>query len=476
MPDDGLYVAGEISGAVYIVGSIVDADLLRSIGYSAVCPIGPWTYSKRLKGLPVCIMAIDHPEAIAASLYGVASEVQIADVGPSFSALVDDIGQGAALEQMVTTIRKWAPPTATLDTISATELQTKDIPPIRFLVNGLLPTGLNLLVSPPKYGKSWAALDLCLSVAGGRPFLGYQTNRAGCLYLALEDSQRRLKDRMGKVLAGRQAPEGFYFATVAETLDTGLLDQLTSHLQAHPDTELIVIDTLQRVRGAPQGREGSYANDYRELSKLKMWADNHNICLLLVHHLRKMKDEGDPFAMISGTAGILGAADTALVLTKGKRGDDTATLSITGRDVESVEIVVCFDRKMFIWKNLGDAKAYAEQQAAAEYMDDPIVATVREIVKEKGWWEGTSSQLMDAGLAIAGESLAPSPRDLTNRLKALGKYLADYDGIAYSRKRNGTGAGKHTFQRISTVTNGTNGSNGENGSNIIQLKMGVDAK
>lgn len=109
---------------------------------------------------------------------------------------------------------------------------------MRFIVDGLIPAGLSILASPPKYGKSWLVLDLCLSVAAGKRFLGCSTNRSGCLYLALEDSERRLKTRMDKLLYSRPAPEGFYFATEAHTLDDGLLDELEAFLAAHGDVRL----------------------------------------------------------------------------------------------------------------------------------------------------------------------------------------------------------------------------------------------
>ena len=79
--------------------------------------------------------------------------------------------------------------------ISAKDLQDKEFKPIKWVVEGLLPQGLALLVAPPKYGKSWLMLDLCLSVASGQKFLDMPTNKTDCLYLALEDNQRRLQDR-----------------------------------------------------------------------------------------------------------------------------------------------------------------------------------------------------------------------------------------------------------------------------------------
>lgn len=336
----------------------------------------------------------------------------------------------------------------TLSTISAAALQGKDIPPIRWIVENLIPAGLNILASPPKYGKSWAVLDLGLSVTAGGRFLGYQTSPCEVLYLALEDSERRLKSRMIKLLAGKNAPAGFHFATAAHDMDNGLFDELEGFLKAHPKTGLIIIDTLQRVRGAVHGKEGSYAADYREVGGLKAFADGHGIAILLVHHLRKMADDSDPFNRISGTNGLMGAADTALVLTKEKRGDENATLSIVGRDVESSDTVLRFNKDACRWENLGDADWFAEQQARMEYQESGLVRTIKKLLEHGGEWTGTAQQLLDAGRFIARTSLADSARALTNKLKGLDNLLLEYDGVAHERKGNGSGGGKHRFYYV----------------------------
>lgn len=339
----------------------------------------------------------------------------------------------------------------TLSTISAAALQGKDIPPIRWIVENLIPAGLNILASPPKYGKSWAVLDLGLAVTAGGRFLGYQTNPCEVLYLALEDSERRLKSRMMKLLAGKNAPAGFHFATAAHDMDNGLFDELEGFLKAHPKTGLVIIDTLQRVRGTVHGKEGAYAADYREVGGLKAFADRHGIAVLLVHHLRKMADDSDPFNRISGTNGLMGAADTALVLTKEKRGDENATLSIVGRDVESSDTVLRFNKDTCRWENLGDADWFAEQQARQEYQESPIVRTIKKLLEQSPeGWIGTAQQLLEAGRFITHTSLAPSPRDLSGKLKSLSKSLLDYDGIVYERKSNGSGGGKHSFSYMGT--------------------------
>lgn len=334
-----------------------------------------------------------------------------------------------------------------LATITAAELQSRDIPPIKWTVVDLLAVGLNIIASPPKFGKSWMALDLCLSVTSGWKFLGYQTYKGNSLYLALEDSERRLKSRMEKLLNGRKAPAGFDFSIAAPDMDNGLFDVLEGYLKQHPQTSLVVIDTLQRVRGAAHGREGAYASDYREMAALKSFADQHNICLVVIHHLRKMGDMGDPFDRISGTQGVFGAADMAGVLVREKRGSDTTTFSVTGRDIENQDLVLSFDKNACRWQNMGDAGAYAEQQARQEYQESPIVKTIKTLLKQSsdGSWTGTAQQLLDAGTFIARTRLAPTARDLSSQIKQMDNLLFEYDGIIHERKRNGSGGGKHTF-------------------------------
>ena len=118
--------------------------------------------------------------------------------------------------------------------ISARDLQKADIPPVRFLVEELLPEGTSLVVAAPKIGKSWMVLDMGMNIAAGTKFLGKGTYRCGVLYLALEDSNGRLQSRMNKILQGTPAPSGFYFLTEVPDLDNGLLDQLGYTLDNNP--------------------------------------------------------------------------------------------------------------------------------------------------------------------------------------------------------------------------------------------------
>ena len=160
----------------------------------------------------------------------------------------------------------------------------KRIAPTKFCVETLLPQGLCILAGAPKIGKSWLVLDLCVKVAKGEPFLGQPTIKGTVLYLCLEDSLRRIQERLCNI--ADEVPDNVFFATQAGTMESGLEDQIRSFTAAYPDLSLVVIDTFQLIRGT--SCDASYASDYEEVRKIKFLADSLGITILLVHHLRKM--------------------------------------------------------------------------------------------------------------------------------------------------------------------------------------------
>lgn len=345
-------------------------------------------------------------------------------------------------------------PVGSLSIITAKALAEKYLPPVRFFVDGLLPQGLALLSAPPKYGKSWFVLDLCLAVSSGQPFLGRETSQCGCLYLALEDSENRLKSRMLTLLPFSLPPQDFAFCLAAPDLANGLIDQLECFMQQNPGTGMVVIDTLQKIRGPSSRSEGAYKYDYREMGQLKAFADKHGILVLLVHHLRKMADDTDPHNRISGTNGIMGAADTSLVLSRQKRTDTETTLSVTGRDVDSEDLIVKFNKDSCRWTVEGTTEDMQREIARQKYMDKPLVQVIRTLVFQNGGkWRGRMKALNDASATILGDTLLEEDelRKYPGMLKAIKSDLELYDGITYRRHSNGANKGSGEYEFSASV-------------------------
>ena len=316
-----------------------------------------------------------------------------------------------------------------LDTIDAEELMATPYAPKNFIVADMLPEGLTLLCGPSKIGKSWFVLQLCLCVALGKMFLGHNISSSDVLYLALEDTFARVKDRVARLT--EECPTNLRFAVQAGTLGGELEEQLVNHKTQYPDTKLVVIDTLQKVRGACDPKAGSptYGKDYADIGSLKKLADDLGIAIVLVHHLRKTQDKDDPFNEISGTTGLMGAADTVLLLKKVNRGTDTTFLYLTGRDIEframAIEFTDCY------WRLDEDVPPH---DGICCRPLAPIVKTVCEYIKEHKHFRGTASEL----LALLGEENV-KPNVLTRSLSTEAYDYLQQVGILYDSGRTGSG-------------------------------------
>lgn len=274
-------------------------------------------------------------------------------------------------------------PTMTMNQIYETVYESR-----RPIIENLLYPGAYLFVGAPKVGKSFFMAQLAYHVSVGLPLWDYNANPGTVLYLALEDDYRRIQERLYRMF-GVEGTDNLHFATCAKSLGAGLYEQLKRFVKEHPGTNLIIIDTLQKIREASSERY-SYANDYEIIGQLKAFADEANLCLLIVHHTRKQQAD-DKFDMISGTNGLLGAADGAFVLQKEKRTGNTAVLEVSGRDQPEQRLVLKKDMERLIWEL---EKAETELW---QVPPDPILEKVADLLSEDILeWSGTPTELAEA--------------------------------------------------------------------------------
>ncbi|MGP3966019.1 AAA family ATPase [Nonomuraea sp. 3N208] len=231
---------------------------------------------------------------------------------------------------------------------TADELMAMTFPEPRWAVPGVIAEGLSLLAGPPKVGKSWLSLGLGIAVASGAKALeAIELEPGPVLYLALEDTARRLQNRMGKILSSQPAPRDLTLATTRPTLPQGGEDAIARWLDRHPNARLVVIDVFAKIRGTTPPGLSAYDADYAAMSRAKRLADTYGVAVVLIHHVRKMASD-DFLAEVSGTNGLAGAADATLVL-KRARGTADGVLHVTGRDVEEAEYAMAFQPAAGIW-------------------------------------------------------------------------------------------------------------------------------
>lgn len=311
-------------------------------------------------------------------------------------------------------------PTVTMEQLYDTVYEGR--PPV---IDGLLQNGTYIFAGAPKVGKSFLMAQLAYHVATGQKLWDHEVRQGTVLYLALEDGYERLQERMYRMFSVDGTPN-LHFAIAAKQLGNGLDAQLEKFVREHPDTRLIIIDTLQKVREL-SGEAYSYRDDYQIIGQLKQLADKFKLCLLIVHHTRK-SPANDEFDRISGTTGIYGCADGAFVLSKENRTDSTATLSISGRDQPDQRIHLVRDEETLQWNfDHADTELYKEPS-------DPLLEKVATLVTdEHPTWQGSATELAaELGLDI-------KPNSLAMRLNVRAAKLKNDYGIRYENTRTHAG-------------------------------------
>ena len=248
-----------------------------------------------------------------------------------------------------------------------------------------MPEGLTLFCGRPKIGKSWAGLDIAVAVASGGECFGRKTEVGDVLYAALEDNHRRLQRRLDKLLSPLAAnwPACLTLTTAWRRLDKGGVLDIAEWIKTAEAPRLVILDTLAGVK--PIKTTSGYAEDYESLTSLHRLANDVGIGILVLHHTRKL-DAEDPLDTISGTLGLAGCADTALVFVGSSQG---MTLYVRGRDIEEAEHAVTFDKHACRWAIIG---------AAADVQLSETRQLILSVLKEAGEALGPSEIAVAAGL------------------------------------------------------------------------------
>lgn len=261
--------------------------------------------------------------------------------------------------------------------VNAEWLMGQHFPPTEYVVPGIIPEGLTLLVAAPKIGKSWMVLGLGVACAlGGYAFGHIKVDQRPVLYLALEDGHRRLQSRLRSLNIPRP-PADLHFLT--HVASGGILDTIGEFMYEHRlEAPLVVLDTLGKAMPPASGNETQYGRDYRVAGALKGLADAvPGSSLILVHHTRKA-DGVDFIDAVSGTQGIAGAADTIAVLRR-DRNEQGAILNVTSRDAKEGEYALILDESGN-WEIKGTTLEEAAAAANTEHQTSGVGDRMAEII------------------------------------------------------------------------------------------------
>jgi hypothetical protein len=340
---------------------------------------------------------------------------------------------------------------------TAEALMEKDLPEPKVLIGvgnelPLLVEGTCILSAKPKLGKSWLALSMCIAVAKGEDFLGYQTNQCSTLYLDLETSEQLQQKRLRKVLQGETVPRNFYLETETDSLENGFIEQIEAYLEEDPNIGIVVIDVFQIIRSpAKSMKESEYEHAYRDITPLNELAQKHHISIILVCHDRKAVDPDDPFSNILGSTGLQGAATQMMVMFR-KRKDDPIHISVKGKTIDGLpELNVKLDHAK--WSIVEGVNSADREQAERleEYRNSDIRRSVVKIMDGHTSWRGRCGDLIQLSVK-ANCPIVESAKTVGGFLcKHMALFSAE-DGLIVERIFNGTGGSTYKIYHSTVDT------------------------
>jgi AAA domain len=255
------------------------------------------------------------------------------------------------------------------EVFTAEDLINTEFPPINWAIPDILPAGVTLFGGREKMGKSWFALGECIAIANGGYVLGkIPVEQGTALFISLEDSKRRLRDRVIKLKREGKVSNKLVFATDWPRVGDGAIEYLAEFLDDYRDTRLVVIDTLKRIRPYSSGRRNIYDVDYEAVAPFVDLVADRNVALKLIHHLNQEPNPHDPYDSFQGSSGLTGAVEGIMILRR-TRGDTDAELLVEGKDVERQDLAIKWAADACTWTVEGDAEHFRMSKERREIID-----------------------------------------------------------------------------------------------------------
>ena len=221
-------------------------------------------------------------------------------------------------------------------------LMKTELPPMKWAVAGILPEGFICLAGRPKAMKSWTALKLVYCVQNGLNFLDHQTVQGDAIYFGLEDSKRRIKDRVSKMGFAKLKQPQIVLGGDVPYLSFGFEECLENWIKSKENPRLVVIDTLARIKPRQSKSGTAYDQDNLLMNGIQKLAVQNNLTVLFITHLSKSSQEYS-FDKIQGSVGVQGMTDAMWMLDRGDGVNSKASLKGRGRDILDFEYALNWD-------------------------------------------------------------------------------------------------------------------------------------
>lgn len=312
------------------------------------------------------------------------------------------------------------PKPVTVKVTDSSDYNRLEFKEINWLIENILPDkGFTGLSAKPKVGKTWMGYQLAFAIATGGNFMGTNVKKGTVLYFDLETPARSRKKRLLKFTEGRPIPPGIKFIDEVRPINGGFQEDLDSLLKKYPDTTVVIVDTIKKIRNPRPNNVTENQHDDFEIGALAKFINNNDILLLGMNHNTKLNNE-DPFDNALGSISVQGSLDTILVITqdKDKCGRTTNTmLHVKGREVEEDHYSVAFDDCR--WSIVGKAEDVGLMQERSDLLNNSITTTIQALINDNDnkEWKGKSSEFMKEFARITGKPLAMTSQSFTKWIR-----------------------------------------------------------
>lgn len=295
---------------VYIAEGEKDVDALLALGIPATCNAGgagkwPEALAEHFRGADVVILpdndqaGRNHAAVVGAALSGVAKRVRTLDI-PGLAPKGDPAdwaamgGDAAWLDEMVAGLAEdWLPvaPESNFGAIIWRDVDTVVLNHA-FLVEDLIFVGdIGMFYGASGSGKSFAAVDMGLSIARGVPFLGKRTRKGAVIYQAGEGGRGLVKRLQAYRSHHQCAAEDVPFILLPARVDffakdgdtDAFIEECMAWKAALPEPlAAIIIDTFSTA--SPGANENASEDVSRLISAGEAIAKATGAALFWVHH------------------------------------------------------------------------------------------------------------------------------------------------------------------------------------------------
>lgn len=273
--------------------------------------------------------------------------------------------------------------------VPANELYAMQLDPVRVIIPQLLVQGFGFLAAHPGMGKTWLLLQWAIAKAsGGHVFGEIQVPQSKVLFLALEDTQESLQERLRKLCPDRAPPADMLIITKEvgwKAIDEGGISDLEAILRQHTDLDLIIIDTLTAV--SPRIPRGNpYREEYKAFKPLADLADRYRVAIVGAYHFNQ-GGKRDVLEMVNGSAGLPSVAVNRIGIVRERGQGQGQLVSVAKRGTGDVDWTLQFDTDTCQWVKLGDTatvKMGETRQIILEHLEQTGTATLKELLEMTG--------------------------------------------------------------------------------------------